>query len=47
MTKLPVQENKANLNLYAPNNTASKPIKQNLTELKGTRETFTMTVANF
>lgn len=33
-----IQENKAILNLYAPNNTASKYIKQNLTELKGTRD---------
>ena len=41
------QKNVAIMNLYAPNNTASKPIIKNLTELKGETVQSTSIIENF
>lgn len=46
MTALLIQEDKTILTLYAPNNTASKCTKRNLTELKGRRGESTRRAAN-
>lgn len=42
-----IQEDMTVLNIYAPNNRASKHRKQNLLKLQGGKDKFTITVGDF